>query len=477
MEKLENESYSHRYSTNIHILILGGGFAGIEVLRRLQKEFRNNKSVNITLVSKDNFFLFTPMLHEVSTGMIETRHIVTTIRSFCNKAKSYEAQIESIDLNAKEVVTKHIVGKQFSPYDWHKHTLRYDYLVVALGNETNFFGMDDVKQQSFTMKTIDDAIILRNHILSLLEQASMEQDNKELSKSLLTFVVVGGGFGGVETVGGLNDFIRGIIREFYKNIYMTNVRIVLVSAENDILSDIDEGLGKFALEKLKDNGVEFIMNTNATGATQNSIKLDNGIILPCHTIVWTAGVTSNHLIKSLPCMHDHGGRIQTNSYLEVKGYSDVYAIGDCASIPNPGTDKPYSPTAQNAIREGRTAAKNIIAAIKERENVKRKRIGRRTAKKEKFDYRTKGIMANIGNRNGVAIIFGIKLHGFIAWFLWRTFYLSNLPSVKKKLKVMTDWTMDLIFKPDVAMIKGFTQYDGVKEKDDYRKNNDLTDRE
>jgi NADH:ubiquinone reductase (H+-translocating) len=450
--KNENSELSHTFrpSNNMHILILGSGFAGIEVLRRLQKEFRNKKSVEITLVSRDNFFLFTPMLHEVSTGMIETRHIITPIRTFINKAKFYEGEVQSIDLNTKELVINHVIGKQFSPYDLHSHKLKYDYLVISLGNTTNFFEMDDIKQQSFTMKDIDDAIILRNHVLSMLEQASIEQDDKKLRKSLLTFIVVGGGFGGVETVGGLNDFIRESVREFYKNIFMTEIRIVVVSAEDKILSEIDEELGRIALEKLKANGVEFIMNMHANGATQNSLKLDNGTTISSHTIIWTAGVAPEPLIKSLPCKHDKAGRIQTNSYLEVEEFSGVYALGDCASIPNPSTGKPYPPTAQHAIREGRIAAKNVISTIKEREE--ERRIGRR-ARKEKFNYKTKGVMANIGNRNGVAIILGIKIHGFIAWFLWRTFYLSNLPTAKKKLRVMIDWTMDLIFKPDVARIK------------------------
>jgi NADH dehydrogenase len=266
---------------------------------------------------------------------------------------------------------------------------------------------------------------------------------------------VGGGFGGVETVGGLNDFIRGSVREFYKNIFMTEIRIVLVSAEDKILSEIDEELGRIALEKLKANGVEFIMNMHANGATQNSLKLDNGTTISSHTIIWTAGVAPEPLIKSLPCKHDKAGRIQTNSYLEVEEFPGVYALGDCASIPNPSTGKPYPPTAQHAIREGRIAAKNVISTIKEREE--ERRIGR-IARKEKCNYKTKGVMANIGNRNGVAIIFGIKIHGFIAWFLWRTFYLSNLPTAKKKLRVMIDWTMDLIFKPDVARIKGTIRF-------------------
>jgi NADH dehydrogenase len=235
---------------------------------------------------------------------------------------------------------------------------------------------------------------------------------------------------------------------------MTEIKIMLISAEDSILSEIDEELGKYALEKLKDNGVEIITNTHANGASGNSLRLDNGESILCHTIVWTAGVTLDPLIKNLPCSHDKSGRIKTNSFMEVEEYDGVYAVGDCASVPNPSTGKPYPPTAQHAIREGRAVAKNIFAAIRQDTN----ETGwlRKGAKKEKLKYKTIGVMANIGNKNGVAIIFGIKLHGFVAWFLWRTFYLPNVPTVKKKLKVMSDWTMDLIFKPDVAMIKRYS---------------------
>jgi NADH dehydrogenase len=397
--------------------------------------------------------------------MIETRHIVTPIRSFCNKSKFYEAEIESIDLNSKQVIIRHAVGKQFAPLDWHYHTLKYDYLVIALGNETNFFGMADIEQQSFTMKSIDDAIILRNHIINVLEQASIEQDNKDLRKSLLTFVVVGGGFGGIETVGAVNDFVRETVRTFYKNVYMTDIKIILVNAHDKIPSEIDEELGKFALEKLTDNGIEFIMNRHAKKATSNSVKLDNGTTISCHTIIWTAGITPNELIANLPCNHDKDGKIQANSYLEVPDYPGVYAVGDCASITDPNTGKPYPPTAQHAIRQGKVAAKNIISAIKESGRNKKR-------KKKKLNYKTKGIMANIGKRNGVAIIFGIKIRGFAAWWLWRTFYLSNLPTIKKKLKVMIDWTMDLLFQPDVAMIKRSIKYAIERKVDVENKNND-----
>ncbi|HYX57131.1 MAG TPA: NAD(P)/FAD-dependent oxidoreductase [Nitrososphaeraceae archaeon] len=451
-----------------HVVILGSGFAGIEVLKRLQKKFRNNKNIDIILVSRDNFLLFTPMLPEVSIGMIETRHIVTPVRSFINKARFYEANVESIDLNDKRVVITHPIGRQFQPIAWDTHTLEYDYLVIALGSETNFFGMDDIKKNSFTMKGIDDAIILRNHVLNILEQASIEQDNKDLRKSLLTFVVVGGGFNGIETVGALNDFVRETIREFYKDIYMTDVRIMLVNSEDRILEQVDEDLGKWALLKLKDNGVEFIMNTQVTGATPTTAKLDNGNIINTHTIVWSTGVTPSKLIANLPCEHDKGHRIISNSYLEIPGYPRVYALGDCASVIDPNTGKPYPPTAQHAIRQGNVAAKNIISAIKGKEV-----IGEgggendKKNKKKKFVYKTKGMMAEIGKRSGVATLFGFKIHGFAAWWLWRTFYLANLPTTQKKLKVMLDWTMDLLFKPDVAMIKRF-----VNEKEKENENNE-----
>jgi NADH dehydrogenase len=426
-----------------HIVILGSGFAGIEVLKRLQKKFKNKDNVTITLVSEDNFILFTPMLPEVASGMIEVRHIVTPVRSFCSKANFYEAAVHTIDLKNKQVVIRHPIGKLSEPSRWDQHTLKYDHLVIALGSETRFFGMNDVKEHSFTMKSIDDAIAVRNHILSILEQANVEQTDRELTKSLLTFVVVGGGFNGVETVGEINDFIRETIRSYYKNIYMSDVRVILVSATDKILEQVDEKLGEWALRKLKAKGVEFIMNKHVSGATATSAKLDDGVVIPCHTLIWAAGVTPSDLIASLSCEHDKRHAIIVNNFLEVKGYErQVYALGDCASITNPHTGKPYPPTAQHAVREAKIAAKNIIYDIEGKQD-----------KKIKFDYKTKGMMAEIGKRTGVATLFGIRLHGFIAWWIWRTYYLSNLPTIKKKLKVMGDWTMDLIYTPDVAMIK------------------------
>jgi NADH dehydrogenase len=303
--------------------------------------------------------------------------------------------------------------------------------------------MDDIKQNAFTMTSIGDAIILRNHIINVLEQINLERDNIELRKALSTFVVVGAGFNGVETVGELNHFVRDSIQKYYKNIYMSDVRIILVSSSDKILEQVDEELGKFALQKLKASGIEFIMNHHVKGATPTYAKLDDGTILSTYTLIWSAGVTPSKLIANLACEHDKGHRIIANDYLEVPGYEGVvYALGDCASITDPHTGDPYPPTAQHAIRQGKIAARNMISEIEGKKS-----------KKTKFDYKTKGMMAEIGKRTGVATVFGLRIHGFAAWWLWRTYYLANLPTFKKKLKVIGDWTSDLIFKPDVAMIK------------------------
>lgn len=434
-----------------NIVILGGGFGGIGVLKDLQKEFNNNENVQITLVSDNNFLLFTPMLPEIVSGTIESRHIVTPIRSFCKNSRFYEAQVKSLDFTRKQVTISHNIGRHDVETDKiHEHIINYDCLVIALGSEDNFFGNSNIQKYGFTLKTIEDAINLRNHIIKVLEQAVIEQSDSVLRKALLTFVVVGGGFSGVETVGAINDFVRESVKKYYPDLYMTDIRIALVSATDKILEQIDEELGEFALQKLKANGVEFIMNSKVKDVTIENALLDDNTSIPCYSVIWTAGVAPNHIITNLTCEHDKRHRIITNSHLEVKGLEDiVYALGDCASIINPNTGKPYPPTAQHAIRQSEIVSYNVASFIKKKINGKNDRNHR----KKEFNYNTKGMMAQIGKRTGVAILFGkIKIHGFLAWWLWRSYYLLNLPSSKKKIKVMGDWTFDLVFKPDVSQI-------------------------
>ena len=312
-----------------HILILGGGFAGVKVLTQLQKTFQNDVTIDIILVSRDNFFLFTPMLPEVSSGMIETRNIVTPVRAFCNRAKFYEANIESVDLNNKQVVISHAIGKQTDPIEWRSHTLNYDYLVLALGSETNFFGMNEVARSAFTVKTISDAIILRNHVINMLEQADLEHADISLRKSLMTFVVVGGGFSGVETVGELNDFVCDSIKHFYHNLELKDVRIILVNSGRRILPEVTDDLADFALQKLRESGVKVMLNTRLIAVTQDGVSLNDGNVISTNTMVWAGGARPDSLISGLQCKHDSSGRMITNNYLEVQGHEDsVFALGD-----------------------------------------------------------------------------------------------------------------------------------------------------
>ena len=340
------------------ILILGGGFAGVRVLTQLQKAFQNDVSIDITLVSRDNFLLFTPMLPEVSSGMIETRNIVTPIRAFCNRAKFYEANIESVDLKNKQVEISHAIGKQTDPIEWRNHTLNYDYLVVALGSETNFFGMTEVARNAFTMKTISDAIVLRNHVINMLEQADLEHDDISLRKSLMTFVVVGGGFSGVETVGELNDFIRDSLKHFYHNLELKDVSTILVNSGRRILPEVTDDLSNFALQKLRESGVQVMLNTRLIAVRQDGISLNDGNTISTNTLVWAGGARPDPLISGLQCKHDNSGRMITNNYLEVQEHEDsAFALGDCASIIDPNTGNPCPPTAQHALRQGNIGSK------------------------------------------------------------------------------------------------------------------------
>lgn len=434
------------------ILILGGGFAGIEVLRQLQKAFQNDIGIDITLVSRDNFFLFTPMLPEISSGMIETRHIVTPLRVFCNRAKFYETDVESIDMDNKQVVISHRIGKQTNPIEWRSHVLKYDYLVIALGSETNFFGMNEASKQAFTLKSLGDAIVLRNHVINMLEQADIEHEDLNLRTSLLTFVVIGGGFSGVEIVGELNDFVLDSIKHFYHNLEKAKIRRVLVNSGARILPEVTEELSEFALQKLRENGIEVILNTLVIDITSQGVKLNDGTNISTQTIVWAGGGKPPSLLSGLSCEHDKSGRLVTNDFLEVIGHTEsVMALGDCASITDPNTGKSCPPTAQHAIRQGKIAAINLISTIKDQVNAKKK-----------FDYKTKGVMTLIGKRNGVGILLGYKIQGFAAWWVWRSYYLLNLPTVEKKLRVMVDWFIDLFFKRDVTRLKTPMEETSVK---------------
>jgi len=415
------------------ILILGGGYAGVGVLKQLQETFQSDTKVSISLVSQDNFFLHTPLLPEMATGMLASRHIATPIRAFCKRARYYQAKVELIDLNNNKVtITRALDNK--------KRELEYDYLVIALGGKTNFFGNKNVEKHALTIKTLGDAIALRNHVISMLESADNEEDPNVLSK-LMTFVVVGGGFSGVETVGEINDFVRESIEKFYRNIDLEKIKIILVSAEEKILPEIGD-LGKYAMESLTKSGVKIIKKTKLVDAEPEQVILDNGMKIPYSTLIWAGGVTVDPVISKLDTEHSPRGNVVVDKFLKIKNHPKVFALGDCASITDEKTGKPYPPTAQHAVREAKIVSENIISTIKGNDSQK------------PFVFESKGSMAKIGKRNGVALLMGNEIRGFAAWFLWRQYYLSTLPGVEKKFRVAIDWFADLFFPRDITILSG-----------------------
>src|SRR5438128_9017708 len=287
------------------------------------------------------------------------------------------------------------------------------------------------------MKSLRDAIQLRARLLQHLEEANSECNPTD-RQSLLTFVVAGGGFAGVETVAALNDFVREAL-PFYPNLCEDMLRVLLVHSGPVILPELGESLGRYTQKVLARRGVEVRLNTRVKSMTENSVFLVDGVAIPSRTLVWTAGTVPSPLISSLPCTKERG-RIVVNQFLRVPGWPNVWAVGDCAFVPdirNPGQSHP--PTAQHAIREGRVVAQNIAAAL----------LGRRL---KPFSFRTIGLLASIGRRTGVARIFGLNFSGFFAWWMWRTIYLSKLPGLDKKIRVAFDWTLDLLFPKDVCAV-------------------------
>jgi NADH dehydrogenase len=412
------------------ILILGGGFGGLYTALELERTIAC-EDVEVTLVNHDNFFLFTPMLHEVAASDLDMTHIVNPIRKLLKRVQFFQGDVERIDLERRRVEVSHGSGH-------HHHDLDYDHLVIGLGNITNYYNLPGLAGHALTMKSLGDAIFLRNRLIQSLEEADFECSDARTP--LLTVVVAGGGFAGVETIAGVNDFLREAV-PFYRNLHERDLRIVLVHAGPVILPELSEKLGEYAGRKLTERGVEIRLNARVLGYRNGIVELSDGSKLAAHTLVWTAGTAPHPILETLPCTKERG-RIITNAEMEVPGRPGLWAVGDCASIPDSRTGKPYPPTAQHALRQGRVLARNVAAAIHGRPL-------------QPFVFSTLGQLAAIGKRTGVAQIFGLNFSGFIAWWLWRTIYLSKLPRFEKKCRVALDWTLDLLFTKDLVQFQTF----------------------
>jgi NADH dehydrogenase len=365
------------------------------------------------------------MLHEVAAGDISPGDIVNPLRRILRRVHVVVAEIEAIDVTNRTVRCHNVLQDV-------ELTFPFDHLLLAVGSETNFFNIPGVRDWAVTMKNLADAAVLRNRVVALLEEASLRRD-EPTQRELLTFVTVGGGFSGAETTGAVNDFLRETAR-FYPSVRPELISTVLVEGGKHLLPELGEQLGGYAENKLSERGVVVMKGARVTSYDGSVCKLNNGTSISAATLIWTAGAKPGAVIDKLPC-EKQGGRILVDECLAVAKVPGLWAVGDCAAVPD-GTGKFYPPTAQHGMREAVVAAKNIARAI-----------GGQPLKP--FRYKTMGMLASLGHHTGVAMVFGMKFSGFVAWWMWRSVYLAKLPRLAKKLRVAADWTLDLFFGREI----------------------------
>ncbi|MFO1077182.1 MAG: FAD-dependent oxidoreductase [Planctomycetota bacterium] len=409
------------------IVILGGGFGGLYAGMRLERIFADDPHVEVTVVNQDNFLLFTPMLHEVAASDLDLTHVVSATRKLLQHARFVNGEVRGIDLARRTVTIAHGEERR-------EHRLRYDHLVVGLGSVTNFYGLPGLAEGAFTMRTLGDAIALRNRLIASMEEASVVDDPEQRAR-LLTFVVAGGGFAGVETIAAINDFARETLR-FYPRLSPADLRVVLVHSGDRILPELSGSLGRYAQEKLTARGVEVRLQARVQALNARGVALADGTELPTRTLVWTAGTAPHPLLATLPCAKERG-RIVVEATMAVPQHPGIWALGDCAAVPDLVRGGSCPPTAQHATRQGTTLADNLAAAMRGRPL-------------RPFRFRMLGQLAALGRRSGVAQVFGMRFSGFVAWWLWRSIYLSKLPGFERKVRVAVDWSLDLLFTKDLV---------------------------
>ena len=413
------------------IVILGGGFAGVYTAKYLEKALGRRDDYEIVLVNKENYFVFQPMLPEVISGSIGLLDTVSPIRRLLPRTDLHVRDIEAIDLKNKTVTT----SPGFRP---HPHVINYDYLVFALGNVTDFRGLRGLPEHAIPFKNLADAVYLRNHVIRALEEASIEDHDMKLREQLLTFVVAGGGFSGVEVAAELNDFVRGVAKN-YRGLDPKEIRVALVHSQDRILPEMPEDLAIFAQKILQKRGVELLLNARLEAATGEEAVLKGGMAIPTRTLVSTVPSSPHPIIDMLDLPKGKNGRLICNGFLEVESSEGLFAVGDCGQIPAP--DGSFSPpTAQYATRQAHVAADNIVASI-------------RGGEKKTFAFNELGKMGALGHRSAVAQILGIKFSGFIAWWIWRTIYLMKVPGWGRRLKIASSWSLDLFLPAELVQLR------------------------
>ena len=406
------------------IIIVGGGFSGLKLAQTLEKLAVPRDEIEVTLVSRDNFLLFTPFLTETLAGMLDEGDVVSPLRAFLKKTRFIMGEVTTVDIKAKTVTYRR-------PLNDETETLQADHLILSLGSTSSFFGQTEIEKLAFTLKSLDDASLLRNHLMAALEQANEETD-MTARQALLTVAVVGAGYTGVEAAGAIRDLMKDAARA-YSRLRPDEIRVVLIDMAEKILPSIDASLAKYALRQLKKRGIEIRLGQKIDSVNENAITLSKGEIIPTRSLLWSAGVMPSPLTKMLDCKKDARGAILVEPTMAIKEIPGVWAMGDCASIPNLLEEgRPYKGTAQNAEREAKKLARNILAVLRGQEP-------------QPFLFRSLGEFIVLGDHVAVAQIKWLRFSGFLAWFLWRTVYLVKIPHWSRKARVVSGWTLDLLF--------------------------------
>jgi NADH dehydrogenase len=419
-----------RPSTSLapRIVILGGGFAGVTAALELAQRCAALLPVHITLISNQNFFLFTPMLAEAATGAVETRHILYAIRPLCGTwgVEFGEMHVEAIDLERRRVTVRH----HRSPVRQQVH---YDKLMLALGATPNVTIAPGAAEHALTFKSVGDSIQIRNRVIELFEAAALS-DDPWVRRRLLTFVVVGAGHAGTELVAALEELTRGILLRHYPSIPRDAVRLILVGSV--VLPQTATNLAAYTKEQLLERGIE-LETARAASVSAEGLHLQDGRLIPSQCVIWTAGNQVSPIVAALPLPKNKDGRLRVNRFFEVEGAPDVYALGDNAAQIDSHTNAPYVATAQVALRQGRALAGQIEAQLTGRE-------------RKPFDFKVLGEMVPLSRHKAVADLGGLKLVGFPAWIVWKTVYMLKLPTWAARLRVVLDWTVELFFERDVS---------------------------
>lgn len=410
------------------VVILGGGYGGIYAALQLQKAAKRGE-IKLALISRENFFLFQPMLAEVISGSIGPFNVVSPIRRLIPHAQVHQAEIESVDADNRRVAIRY-------PEHTRLDYVHYDHLIFAVGSATDLSGFPGVTEHALTFKTLGDAFRLRNHLISMLEAADVEEDPFYKRQSL-TFVIAGGGYTGVEVTSEINEFLSVASRS-YRNIAPGDFRVILLHRSARILPELGEKLANLSHELLEKRGIHIRLHAQLVGATAQTAVLADEIFIPTKTLVATIGAAPNPILADLPCELERG-RLVVDETLAVKGSDNFWAVGDCALVPDVLNGGFCPPTAQFARRQAKRAADNVLAAI-------------RGNPVKQFKYKNRGVFVPLGGFAAAAESFGLNLSGFIAWWLYRSFYLMQLPGFDRKLRVATDWTLDLIFPPDIVKV-------------------------